>query len=208
MPLAPEAREIFTIVTTDVFCTPTRVTQVVLNATAYFQGVLTDILRGLNWADGVFYFADTEETLLAWLDKILGRLESVGLFQMRRPPTTSELMRFLQALNWLRTSLPRTAEVVVPLRVFLEQLMVGASRRTKRVARNRIIPEDAWTEDHVRAWPVLLYHPRPGCVVLMFPDASDFHWGSFLRQVPVAEFSSSQLRWATVDKEGFAIVNT
>ena len=69
------------------------------------------------------------------------------------------------------------------------QLMAGASRRTKRVASNRVIQEDAWTAERVRAWraaqdlvaqAVPLYHPRPGCVVLMFPDASDFHWGSFL----------------------------
>ena len=80
------------------------------------------------------------------------------------------------------------AIAVAPLRTFLEQLMAGASRRTKRVARNRVIPEDAWPEDRVRAWraaqdlvaqAVPLYHPRPGCVVLMFPDASDLHWGLF-----------------------------
>ena len=70
---------------------------------------------------------------------------------MQRPQNASELMQSLQAVNWLRTSLPRMAEVVVPLRSFLEQLMAGASRKTKRVARNRVIPEDSWTEDRVRA---------------------------------------------------------
>ena len=89
------------------------------------------------------------------------------------------------------------AEVVEPLRVVLEQLMAGASRRTKRVARNRVIQEDAWTAERVRAWraaqdlmaqAVPLYHPRPGCVVLMLPDASDFHWGSFFTQVPEEDF--------------------
>ena len=52
-----------------------------------------------------------------------------GLSDMRRPQTASEPMQFLQAANWLRTSLPRMAEVVEPLRVFLEQLMVGSSNR-------------------------------------------------------------------------------
>ena len=248
-----------------------------VNATAYFQGVMSDLLRVLNckvWVDDVFYFAADEKSLLSLLDEIRARLERVGLFvaahkctffarelvwcgkvysngvvshdpariqglsEMRRPQTASELMQFLQASNWLRTSLPRMAEVVEPLRVFLEELMAGASRRTKRVARNRVIKEDAWTEDRVRAWraaqdlvaqAVPLHHPRPGCVVLMFPDASDLHWGSFLTQVPEEEFrrgvaledmsheplaflsgsfKGSQLRWATVDKEGFAIVNT
>ena len=62
----------------------------------------------------------------------------------------------------------------------------------------------------------------------MFPDASDEFWGSFVTQVPQEEidagiavedmtheplgflrgmFRGSQLRWATVDKEGFAIVS-
>ena len=63
----------------------------------------------------------------------------------------------------------------------------------------------------------------------MFPDDSDEHWGSFLTQVPQKEldrgvsvrdmtheplgflsgaFKGSQQRWATVDKEGFAVVGT
>ena len=37
---------------------------------------------------------------------------------------------------------------------------------------------------------VPLYHSRPGCVVLMFPDASDSHWGTFFTQVPEEEFRS------------------
>ena len=64
----------------------------------------------------------------------------------------------------------------------------------------------------------------------MFPDASECHWGSFVTQVvPDAEmdqtlpvedmtheslaflsgtFKGSQMRWATIDKEEFAIVST
>ncbi|CAN0182786.1 unnamed protein product [Scytosiphon promiscuus] len=83
MPLAPEAQEIFTIATPEGLFTPTRVPQGVLNATAYFQGVMTDLLRGLDckvWVDDVLYYADTEEALLRLLDEILGRLERVGLF--------------------------------------------------------------------------------------------------------------------------------
>ena len=41
-------------------------------------------------------------------------------------------------MNWLRTSLPRMAEVVAPLRLFLEELMAGAARRTKRVAKTAL----------------------------------------------------------------------
>ena len=53
-----------------------------------------------------------------------------GLANMRRPATAGELMQFLQAVNWLRTSLPRMAEVVWPLRVLLQVLMTGAKSRT------------------------------------------------------------------------------
>ena len=97
------------------------------------------------------------------------------------------------------------AEVVEPLRVFLEQLMAGASRKTKQVARNRVIQEDAWTAERVRAWRVAqdlvaqavpLYYPRPECIVLMFPDASDFHWGSFLLKRLKKSFVVV-LRWRT-----------
>ena len=130
------------------------------------------------------------------------------------------------------------AEVVQPLRVLLEQHMRGNVRRTKRVAMNRAIPTDAWTASVAQAWTdaqalvaqaVNLSHPREGYAVLMFPDASDEFWGSFVTQVPQEEvdagiavedmtheplgflsgvFRGSQLRWATVDKEGFALVST
>ena len=67
------------------------------------------------------------------------------------------------------------AEVVAPLRLFLEELMAGAARRRKRVAKNRAIPPAAWTEGRFNAWvdaqdlvahAVTLYHPRPGCQAL------------------------------------------
>ena len=85
-----------------------------------------------------------------------------------------ELMQFLQAVNWLRTSLPRMAEVVWPVRI--------CKNRTKRVAQNRAIPNAAWTPERVSAWTaaqelvasaVTLSHPCADHVVLMFPDASD-----------------------------------
>ncbi|CAB1109830.1 unnamed protein product [Ectocarpus sp. CCAP 1310/34] len=161
-----------------------------------------------------------------------------GLANLRRPETAGELMQFLQAVNWLRTSLPRMSEIVAPLREFLELHMAGNPNRTKRVASNRAIAPDAWTPAMVESWEraqdmvanaVTLYHPVAGKAVLMFPDASDEHWGSFVTQVPQSEvdnnvpvedmsheplgflsgtFRGSQLRWATVDKEGFAIIST
>ena len=57
MPLAEEAREIFTITSPLGLFTPARVPQGVLNANAYFQGVMTEFLVGIKckiWVDDVF----------------------------------------------------------------------------------------------------------------------------------------------------------
>ena len=277
MPLAADAQEIFTIATPEGLFTPTRVPQGVLNATGYFQGIMTGLLAGLQckvWVDDILWWGKDEQDLMCTLDAILGRLEDAGLFaaahkcmfydtqitwcgkvfsggqvahdrerlsglaNLRRPRTAGELMQFLQAVNWLRTSLPRLAEVVEPLRLLLEEHLRGNVRRTKRVASNKTIEESAWTPRRAQAWlaaqdlvahAVALSYPKQGYEVLMFPDASDLHWGSFLTQVPEAElggllavedmsyepmgflsgtFRGAQVRWATVDKEGYAIVST
>ena len=116
--------------------------------------------------------------------------------------------------------------------------MEGIQRRTKRVASNLAIAEEAWKREQVDAWinaqdllanADALSHPKGVYEVLMFRDASDNHWRSFLTQVPTAEledgvevekisseplgflsgtFCDSQQRWATVDKDGFTIVST
>ena len=67
MPLAEEAREIFTITTPLGLFTPTRVPQEVLNATACSQGVMPELLVGITckiWVDDVFFYADTEDEIL------------------------------------------------------------------------------------------------------------------------------------------------
>ncbi|CAM9747557.1 unnamed protein product, partial [Sphacelaria rigidula] len=85
----------------------------------------------------MFYY-----TQITWCGKVLSggmvahdRERLSGLANMRRPQTAGELifyfMQFLQAVNWLRTSVPRLAEVVEPLRLLLEEHMVGNVRRTK-----------------------------------------------------------------------------
>ena len=58
MPLAEEAREISTITNPLDLFTPTRVPQGVLNATAYFQGIMTELLVGIKckiWVDDVCF---------------------------------------------------------------------------------------------------------------------------------------------------------
>ena len=95
-----------------------------------------------------------------------------------------------------------------------------------------MIAQVAWTLEQVAAWSnaqnlvvnaVALSHPKDEFEVLIFPDASDNHWKSFLTQVSTTELEGdvvmetmsheprgflsgtlrgAQQRWATVDKEG------
>ena len=160
-----------------------------------------------------------------------------GFATMRRLETAGELMQFLKAGNWLHMSLPRMSEVVWPLQVFLEERMVGAKGRTKRGAGSRAIAAGEWTLELNGAWnaaedvvahAVALTLPKKGWAVLIIPDASDEHWGSFLTQMPQEKLDrgvlvedmthellrflsgtkGSQQRWTTVNKEGFAMVST
>ena len=74
--------------------------------------------------------------------------------------------------------------------------MAGAKRRTHRVASNLAISAGEWTSELIGATDAAqdlvahtaaLSHPKPRWAMLMFPDASDEHWGSFLTQVPQGE---------------------
>ena len=74
--------------------------------------------------------------------------------------------------------------------------MGGIQRRTKQVAWNWAIAEEARTLEQVAARStaldlmtnaVALLYLEDGYEVLMVPDASDNHWRSFMTQVPTDE---------------------
>lgn len=110
------------------------------------------------------------------------------MVKTRRPETGWELMQFLQAVSWMRTSLIALAEVVGQLRTILYTLLTGTSR-TKRAEANREIKEEDWTEDRLAPWEgakavlqnaVTLACPKAGCGVCVFPDASGLYEGCSL----------------------------
>ena len=68
--------------------------------------------------------------------------------------------------------------------------MGGIQRRTKQVASNWAIAEEAWKREQMDAWSnaqdlvvnaVALSPLKDGYEVLMFTDASDNQWGSSQR---------------------------
>ena len=73
-----------------------------------------------------------------------------GLSELRRPETAGELMKFLQAISWMRTSLPELAELNATLRALLEERLCN-TRRTKRVAARRAIGSNEWTAELMAA---------------------------------------------------------
>ena len=125
------------------------------------------------------------ETSITWCAKVYVKHDSerlTALATMRRPETAGELMQFLQAVNWLRTSLPCLAEVVYPLRVSPKEHLADAKVRTTRVASILAISAGDWTSGLIGGWKaaqdlvahaVALSHPKPEWAVLMFPGASD-----------------------------------
>ena len=127
-----------------------------------------------------------------------------GLVEMRRPETVGELMKFLQATNWMRLSLPHMAEVVAPLRALMEHRLKETSR-TKRIASRRALMDGDWTPKRVEAWDnsremlmnaVALSFRRPDdCRALMFPDASDLFWGCCYKHVLVLMDDVSRFVW-------------
>ena len=98
----------------------------------------------------------------------------------------------------MRLSLPIMAEIVPPLRAFLERKLKGITR-TKRVASRKVILEEDWSEEIQTAWQsprelledtVHLNFRKQNFRVLLFPNASDLFCGGFLTQVPEEDLVS------------------
>ena len=153
-----------------------------------------------------------------------------ALQRIEIPNSAAELMQFLCAAGWLRTALPQFAQASATLQEWLQSLLADG-KRTKRRALNINLQ---WTKDLKKSFQkvkdlignaVMQSHPNDDAEMVLFTDASDNYWGAMLGQVlqydrstsiekqqikPLyflsGSFKGSQLRWATVDKESFAIV--
>ena len=118
-----------------------------------------------------------------------------GLASMRRPQM-GDLMQFLQGRKLITDVSSSTGrDYRVPLSL-LEDRVRRIQRQTKRVASDRAVAEEAWKREEVATWSnaqylvataVALSHPKNGYKVLMFPDASDNHWGSVWTRLPKTE---------------------
>jgi hypothetical protein len=159
-----------------------------------------------------------------------------ALSTMKEPNRANVLQQFLMAAQWMCRSIPNFNNIVVALQDVLEQAMKGQPKRTKAVARGVILAKHGWNVTHRLAFEKLklaiaksveLAYPREDMIQCVFCDASQLCSSGMVTQIPVEDesklfheqrhqplgfvghrFNGSELNWANVDKEAFAIRDT
>ncbi|KAH9092351.1 hypothetical protein LEN26_018494 [Aphanomyces euteiches] len=159
-----------------------------------------------------------------------------GLLELEPPQDGQQLQQFVCALNWMRNSIPQFNQLIALLQKLLDDVCTAAdSRKKSRLIRFRLL-EHGWNSTHLLAFNqcksalqavVTLAHPDPDKAVCLFTDASNDFWGAVVTQIPTDDegvdlvnqrheplaflsgsFKGAQLRWSTIEKEGFAIVTS
>ena len=159
-----------------------------------------------------------------------------ALQNMGRPETAADLMQFVCAMNWLRSSLPDYVRVMAPLSNLLEHLLVSSSKRSKKEAKRIKLNASVWLPEHDSAFAAckllltnacMLAFPDPQKEFCLYTDASEHSWGAVLTQIPRedvdkkiedqrheplhflgGQFKDSSKHWAIIEKEAFAIVES
>jgi RNase H-like domain found in reverse transcriptase/Integrase zinc binding domain len=153
------------------------------------------------------------------------------------PTTGADLQQYICALNWMRASLPGYNALVHPLSQLMEKVYAAAGgKRTKQGAAKVLLKDIGWRSEHETCLEktkgaldrvVELAHPDPERRICVFADASENHWGAVITQVPLEQLkapleiqehqplmflsgtiSGAAQRWAIVEKEAYAIVET
>ncbi|OWZ02136.1 LOW QUALITY PROTEIN: hypothetical protein PHMEG_00026351, partial [Phytophthora megakarya] len=159
-----------------------------------------------------------------------------ALTNLPEPTTGQELQQFICALNWMRTALPAFNKLTAPLMTMMEAVYERAGGRKKTQVRAIKLCDVGWSDAEVACvqqcksalqHALLLAHPDPEKLLTVYTDASDEHWGAAITQIPrdhatrpISEqgheplmmlsgsFSGAARRWAIVEKEAYAIVET
>lgn len=158
-----------------------------------------------------------------------------ALVNMPKPVTVGALMELVHGANWMRSAIPRFAELIEPLQKLLEEHYKLHKSRKKSRVYNR--PLSSWGDQEdttfqcliqAIATQVKLAIPNPAKRLCLFTDASSTHWAGVLTQVspsdvfnstsepqewehePVAfvsgSFKGSSARWSTPEQECYAII--
>jgi hypothetical protein len=159
-----------------------------------------------------------------------------ALIDMPMPSKASELQQLLMATQWMSRSIPNYNTIIVSLQQIFESAMKGQKKRTKSAAKAISLKKFGWGIEHelavtklkaALAENVKLSYPSNEMIQCVFCDASYQCCSGMVTQIPsedvnkpIAEqrhqplgfvghrFNGSELNWAIVDKEAFAIKDT
>jgi RNase H-like domain found in reverse transcriptase len=154
---------------------------------------------------------------------------------MGMPQNGGDLVQYVAALHWMRSSLPLFAEKAAPLQDLLEVVYKEAKGRTKKKATS-VSLEGRWSTTCAKAVRSLqedlltlmtTAHPDPSKRVCVFTDDSDAFYSGMITQIPEhhldlpihdqqhqplaftsGRFRGSQERWTIPEKEAFAVIQT
>ena len=149
------------------------------------------------------------------------------------PENATNFQKFLCRANWIRSSIPEYATEVAPLQELMGEVM-RSTGSAKSFKLKSVQLKEIWKEEHSRcfermkhiiAYSVRVAHEKDGYEVCLFTDASDFHWGVIVTQMPKEDldldvlvqrheplaflsgtFKRSQKHWSVIEKEAFPIV--
>ena len=152
---------------------------------------------------------------------------------MKAPTKGNDLLQFVYATNWMRTSIPEYSKRIEPLHTLMEQVYKKAGRRTKR-AVSKVSLTELWGRHHDVAFADIkqqlpqsttLFVPKDGHQLCLFTDASEDQWAAVLTQIPEEQskrdineqeheplsflsrsFTGSAAKCSVPEKEGFAVV--
>lgn len=148
----------------------------------------------------------------------------------------TELQQFLCAANWMRQSIPEFVKLAAPLYATLDRAADAIKSRRKTKLMRVLFSESEWSSVEDTAFEgvkralvemVPLAHPSTQSELCLYTDTSQDFWGAVLTQLepdelrlPLSEqnhkpfaflsgrFVEVNSRWATIEKEAFAIVES
>lgn len=158
----------------------------------------------------------------------------LDLLNIPPPVTGSDLMYFLNSLNWNRMCIPHYTEVAAPLYALLQTITDESGSRKKKPAA-RFLLTDRWSVEHsmsfetlkgILARQVLVAFPKSNYSLFLFSDASDVHHAAVLMQCAPMElskplhernfqplgfccgsFREASRNWDIQSKEGYALLH-
>lgn len=154
-----------------------------------------------------------------------------------QPPTTgAHLQQFICAIQWVKTGIPDFSYLIAPLQNFMEKVYDRAGKRTNRAVASIKLRILGWGKQEQKTFQrfkkslanlVTLAHRDEEQRLCIYTDASDVVWSAIVTQVPYEDldkrykqqrhsplafcsgnFNATQVGWSTLEKEGYAIMET